>query len=249
MTYRGCIGLFWTLLFLLATLPSSGLAQSTRAGLFGTVRDTGGTPVSMARLSTSGVLSISDSTGRFALADLSPGKVKLVVRRLGFEPLDIAVQLVAGRNDSLNVVLTLLPQDLPGVTTRADAMAEIQLASFYRHRHAGIGHFLDRKEIEAKRVQRLSDILRRIPGMRLTPDRMGGRSTLRSSRSGGGRDCPPDIWIDGVRAPGLNIDDVPLGDVEALEVYGGPAGLPPEMNSRLGNPACGVVVIWTRLPG
>ena len=46
--------------------------------------------------------------------------------------------------------------------------------------------------------------------MRLTPDRMGGRSTLRSSRSGG-RDCPPDIWIDGVRAPGLNIDDVPLG--------------------------------------
>jgi hypothetical protein len=241
--------LLWTPLLLSVALASSGRAQSVRAGLVGTVRDTGGAPVSMARLSTSGVLSVSDSAGRFMLAGLSPGNVKLLVRRLGFEPLDIGLQLVAGRRDSLNVVLMLLPQDLPGVTTRADAMAEIQLASFYRHRHAGIGHFLDRKEIEAKRVQRLSDIMRRIPGMRLTPDRIGGRSTLRSSRSSGGRDCPPDMWIDGVRAPGLNIDDVPLGDVEALEVYGGPAGLPPEMNSRLGNPACGVVVIWTRLPG
>jgi hypothetical protein len=249
MTDRKCIGVLWSPLLFLMAFAFSSHAQSTRAGLFGTVRDTGGTPVSMARLSAFGVLSISDSAGRFSIAGLSPGNVKLLVRRLGFEPQDISLQLVAGRSDSLNVVLTLLPQDLPGVTTRADAIAEIQLASFYRHRHSGIGHFLDRKEIEAKRVQRLSDILRRIPGMRLTPDRIGGRSTLRSSRSGGGRDCPPDMWIDGVRAPGLNIDDVPLGDVEALEVYGGPAGLPPEMNSRLGNPACGVVVIWTRLPG
>jgi hypothetical protein len=250
MTYRKGIGLLWRLLLLSVVASSSSVAQATpRAGLVGTVRDTGGTPVSLARLSTSGILSISDSAGRFSLAGLSPGNAKLLVRRLGFEPVDIAVQLVAGRSDSLNVVLTLLPQDLPGVTTRADAIAEIQLASFYRHRHAGIGHFLDRKEIEERRVQRLSDILRRIPGMRLTPDRMGSRSTLRSGRSAGGRDCPPDMWIDGVRAPGLNIDDVPVGDVEALEVYGGPAGLPPEMNSRLGNPSCGVVVIWTRLPG
>ena len=68
-------------------------------------------------------------------------------------------------------------------------------------------------------------------------------------RSGGGRDCPPDIWVDGVRATGMSVDDVPLTDVEALEMYRGPAGLPPEMNNRFGNPACGALVIWTRLPG
>ena len=248
MPNRNVVGRVWRPLLLTAALASSGFAQSTQAALFGTVRDTGGTPVSLARLSVSNVLTISDSTGRFYLAGLPTGAGKLLVRRLGFEPLDLSLLLFAGRADSLTVVLTFLPQDLPGVTTRADALAQIQLASFYRHRQAGVGHFLDRQEIESRHAQRLSDIMRRIPGMRLTSDR-GGRSSLRSGRSTGGRDCPPDMWIDGVRAPGLGIDDIPVGDVEALEVYGGPAGVPPEMNSRLGNPSCGVVVIWTRLPG
>jgi len=248
MPNRNVVGRVWRPLLLTAALASSGFAQTTQAALFGTVRDTGGTPVSLARLSVSNVLTISDSTGRFYLAGLPTGAGKLLVRRLGFEPLDLSLLLFAGRADSLTVVLTFLPQDLPGVTTRADALAQVQLASFYRHRQAGVGHFLDRQEIESRHAQRLSDIMRRIPGMRLTSDR-GGRSSLRSGRSTGGRDCPPDMWIDGVRAPGLGIDDIPVGDVEALEVYGGPAGVPPEMNSRLGNPSCGVVVIWTRLPG
>jgi len=248
MANRNCVDQLWRPLVLSAVLASSGIAQTTSAALFGTVRDTAGAPVSLARLTLSNVLAISDSTGRFFLAGLPTGQGKLLVRRLGFEPLDLSLSLFAGRADSLTVVLTLLPQDLPGVTTRADALAAVQLASFYRHRQAGVGHFLDRGEIESKHVQRLSDIMRRIPGMRLSSDR-AGRASLRSGRSTGGRDCPPDMWIDGVRAPGLGIDDIPLGDVEAIEIYGGPAGVPPEMNSRLGNPGCGVVVIWTRLPG
>ena len=126
MPNRNVVGRVWRPLLLTAALASSGFAQSTQAALFGTVRDTGGTPVSLARLSVSNVLTISDSTGRFYLAGLPTGAGKLLVRRLGFEPLDLSLLLFAGRADSLTVVLTFLPQDLPGVTTRADALAQIQ---------------------------------------------------------------------------------------------------------------------------
>ena len=46
----------------------------------------------------------------------------------------------------------------------------------------------------------------------------------------------------------MSIDDVGVHDVEAVEVYRGPSGLPPEFNDRFGHPACGSIVIWTRVP-
>lgn len=247
MANRSRIGsLCCPLLLFVAT--ASGFAQAGRATLVGTVRDTSGDGVAHARLSSAGLLTISDTTGRFRLGGLPSGAVTVAVRRLGFEPRDISLDLVGGRTDSLHVVLTFLPLDLPGVTSEADALLRVRLAEFYRHRSSGDGHFFDRKEIEGRHVTRISDLLRRVPGMRLIPDR-SGRMHLRVGRTGAGRDCPPEYWIDGVHAPFLNVDDLPLQDVEALEVYHGPAGLPPEYNTRLGNPACGTIVIWTRVPG
>jgi hypothetical protein len=236
-------------LLLALTAQAAVRAQSPRAAtLIGTVRDTSGAPIAQVRLTSSGLLTISDSAGRFSLGPLPGGATTLLVRRLGFEPLDIGLTLSGGIAQSLNVVLTVLPQDLPGMTTYSQTYAEVRLRDFYRHRQSGIGYFLDRREIESKNAQRISDILRRVPGTRMMPDR-GGRTTMRMARSAGGRDCPPDVWVDGVRASGMQVDDVPLGDVEALELYRGPAGLPPEMNSRFGNPGCGALIIWTRLPG
>jgi hypothetical protein len=42
---------------------------------------------------------------------------------------------------------------------------------------------------------------------------------------------------------------MPPVDVEGVELYAGPAGLPPEFNQLYGTTACGTVAIWTRLPG
>ena len=244
-----CIGsLCRSLLFLLTAATGAFAQNSTRSSIVGTVRDTSGMPVTQTRLTSNGFLTMSDSVGRFTLTGLAPGATIVFVRRLGFEPLDISFDLVSGTTHALNVVLTVLPQDLPGLTTTAQTLADIRLRDFYRHRQSGIGYFLDRQEIERKNAQRISDILRRVPGTRMMQDR-SGRAVMRSGRSGGGRDCPPDVWLDGVRAAGMNVDDVPLGDVEALELYRGPAGLPPEMNNRFGNPGCGALIIWTRLPG
>ena len=208
--------------------------------LSGVVRDSAGAPIAQAQLLMRGVRATSDSLGRYRLARIPAGLATLSVRRVGFAPFDAGLDIAAGAERVFDVSLRPVPGVLPGVTTEADGADRVHLADFYRHRDAGNGVFLNRREIEAKKALRTSDILRRLPGMRFVTDR-SGRQQLRMSRS----NCIPDFWIDGQRAPLLNIDDVPLQDIEALEVYRGESGMPPEFNNR-GNRECGAVVIWTR---
>jgi len=238
----------WRPLLFVAAVAHAGVAQQA-ARVAGTVRDTSGRPIAMVRLTSGTTHALTDSAGRFALANLPLGSTALVVRRLGFKPLDTTLALVSGRSDTIAFVLAMLPQKLPGVTSDMDAILRDRLPEFYRHRSIGGGFYFDRRDIDARQPQYLSDLLRSLPGTRMMTDR-SGRGTMRMTRSsGGGRDCPPDVWLDGVRAEGLNVDDVGIHDVEAVELYRGPAGLPPELNDRLGRPNCGAIVIWTRLPG
>lgn len=233
------------LALLLAAASPDALAQGTSA-LLGTVRDSARAPVVAATILAARVRVVSDSGGRFTLEGLPAGRVTVSVRRLGFEPADLVLDLVAGRRDSLFVTLSALPLALPGVTASADAHLRVHLADFFRHRENGIGRYFDRAQITAMRVGQLSDVMRRLPGVRVNPDR-NGRYAIRMGRST--RNCSPDFWVDNVRAHLLNVDDIPLTDIEALEVYNGLSGLPPEYNNRFGNPACGAIVIWTRVPG
>lgn len=229
---------------MLLALP--GLVQTQpRVSVAGTVRDTSGTPVPLAQINVGTTRTHSDSAGRYTLANLPVGRNTISVRRLGFEPLFADIDLVAGSTASLDLVLASVPMRLPTLTAESEALERVRLADFYRHREIGNGFFFNRRELEDKKAARLSDVLRRLPGVRISSDR-SGRASLRMSRSA---NCPPDFWIDGQRAPFLNVDDLPLRDIEALEVYRGASGVPPEFNNRLGNPACGAVIIWTRLPG
>ena len=93
-------------------------------------------------------------------------------------------------------------------------------------------------------------MLRRISDVAILPAG-NGRLAVRMARTapGAGHDCPVQIFLDGIRAPGLDIDDVPPGDVEGIEVYNGAGTLPPQFNDRRGTPACGTIAIWTRVPG
>lgn len=230
----------------LLAVSLSRLDAQTPATLIGSVRDTAGVAVPLAQLTVAHFRVLSDSAGRFAFVSLPAGSFTIAVRRLGFEPESAQVQLVNGRVDSLHFTLTILPGKLPGIVTDAESDERRRLAEFYRHRDGGNGgYFFNRAEIEAARVYRVSDIMRRVPGVRLIADQ-SGRLHVRMGRS---LNCPPDVWIDGMRAEGMTVDDLSLQDVEALEIYRGPSGLPPEYNNRLGRPGCGSVVIWTRLPG
>lgn len=230
---------------LLLTLAAPVVDAQSRATLTGSVRDTAGAAVSLVQLVAGNARAISDSTGRFTLTGLPSGTTAVTARRLGFAPRTATIELAEGRTDSVHFILVILPAQLPGLAANAEARERIWLADFYRHRETGHGYYFNRRQIDSTHVLRISDLMRRVPGVRLVADR-NGRPQLRMNRS---ETCAPDFWIDGQRAAQLGPDDVPLEDVEAIEVYRGPTGLPPEYNARFGNPGCGTVVIWTRMPG
>lgn len=234
---------------------SSAVAQlpSPWAVLTGTVRDEAGAPIPSVAISTRGVVRTArtDSAGRFRMSGVTAGVGTFDVRRIGFEPAEFTATLKAGDTLNLEISLTTNAAVLDGVTTTAESRVRRQLSAFFTRRESGLGgHFLLRADIEAQHALRLTDALRRVSGVQVLPAGNGRYTVLMARTSPGGpHDCPVQIWLDGIRAPGLDVDDVPPGDVEGIEIYNGAATLPPQFNDRRGTPACGTIAIWTRVPG
>jgi hypothetical protein len=67
--------------------------------------------------------------------------------------------------------------------------------------------------------------------------------------SGSRAGCAPNLWIDGQLALDMEIDDVPAGDVEAIELYENWTSTPVQFSKASNNIPCGTIVLWTRVPG
>jgi hypothetical protein len=241
-------------LMLLVVAPAalqSLSAQIGPAAIRGTIHDAAGVGVAGVRITAvpSGGMGLSDTSGRFIIGGLSAGATHFLVRRIGFSAGEFSADLRAG--DTLDVSLTLALQAvaLAGVQTRA-AADDRWLAKFYAHRASGGGgHFIERADIERANPRQLGDILRSIPGLQLSTNNVG-QSDPRVARSSLGAfgNCPLEYWIDGMRLTDFHIDDLSPREVEAMEVYAGPAALPPDLMSHHGTSGCGTIAIWTRAP-
>jgi hypothetical protein len=71
---------------------------------------------------------------------------------------------------------------------------------------------------------------------------------MTSIRAGPGNMCQPMVWLDGQRAPGVEIDDLRKDDIQAIELYRGASVTPPQFATS-GVTQCGAVVVWTRRKG
>jgi len=235
---------------LLPALAFAASAQSVGA-ISGTIRDSGGTPVrgvEVVLLQRQGVV-YSDSLGVFRFGNVPSGKRALHFRRLGFEPKSVDAEITEGQTLALSVVLDPFATEIEGMTVEELARKRQMLGDFYDRKSRGFGHFITRDEIEKRGPMNLSDMMRTVPGARLVPVQGTSQATLRFNRAQMGRDCPPQYWVDGVKAWNLNIDDIVPQDVEGIEIYPGASTVPPQFNTREGNTICGVIVIWTRVPG
>ena len=220
--------------------------------LVGKVHDAGGMGISLVRVSakTSGHTGLSDSTGHFVIRGLDTGNVAFTVHRIGYEPAEFTVSLDSGETFTLDLTLNQTALELDKVEVDAESRVREALSMFYRHKSASVGGvFFVRADIEKKRPTSLSEMLQTVPGITLQRSRFFGADGVRMARNAVGHDCPVMFFLDGARAPWLNVDDIPPMDVEAMEIYHGAATLPVEYNIDRGTPACGVIAIWTRVPG
>lgn len=254
-------------LVLLATVleaarPAARLhAQQTHVTVAGTVRDAvTNLPVAGARVSAepTGPEAASDSSGSFRLR-LPAGRHFVTAQALGYT----AARHVIDAADGLVVTIILQPDPLalPDVDVASRARRDPRLAGFWERRERGLGTFLTREEIERYRATHIVDVFRQMPGFRVERlDAIGeGHVVTLARHAATARGvCPAMVYLDGseYRMTESGLNEIHADHIEAIEVYSGPARLPPqfarpgrgtnrpgEVNAR---PQCGVIILWTR---
>lgn len=241
------------LLSLAALAPSGVRAQEEGTVLAVSVTSrASGQPVMGAKVQIvgTGIMAVTDASGRLRLAGIPAGLQTVEVRRLGYQTRLSLVTLEPGGSAALSFALDVQPIPVAAITVRAEQKAGfnyLESMGFNRRRRSGIGSFLTRADLVKHEMGYLSDALRSVAGVNLLPMGSGtGGAYAQMGRSGTGRICPIQYFLDGVLVgPGFNIDDVAARDVEGLEVYKGASQIPPEFNRRTAG--CGVIAVWTRV--
>jgi len=227
------------------------LAAQERGTVMGTVTAADETPLVQARISVVGtdLVAVTGVDGRFSVASVPSGIQILDVRMLGYRTILLPVEVEARETLHVQVKLEIEPVLLQAVEVTAEPAVAPQLRGFYERRTRGAGFFFTREEIEQMQPSRFTDLLRRVPGVRLQPVRGPSGSSYQAvtGRVSGSRACPMLYYVDGVPFPvagdiGIN-NLIQPADIAALEVYTGTSRVPLQFHSSTAH--CGVIVIWT----
>lgn len=217
------------------------------ARLTGRVINAAGAPVMNARVDVqgTGAATLSRQDGSFGFTDLPSGTQSLVVRQLGFEPVEIAVELSARAPKQVTVTMSKPAHVLETVAVTAErSKAGLDQVGFNRRQKNGFGYFMTTEDIEKRQATRMTDLFRTVPSLRVVPSGMD--YVVESGRDVQGG-CVKYV-VDGAPYEALFAGDIdrlmPPNDVAAIEVYSG-SSAPAEFQAP-GSSSCTVVVMWSR---
>ncbi len=205
---------------------------------------------------------LTDAEGVFRVLPGPSGEYGLRVERLGYAPVEGARVAVGEEGTTVEIRMAPAALAVDGVVVEVPGrVPSLELAGFYDRRDQGLGLLLDRTAIDAMNLRETGDIVHQVPGLATLPQQSRGsmdstRRFLMFRRAArGSSGCMPAIFMDGNRIreggdwkqamPSLD-ELIPVDEVEALELYDGPASTPAQFSSMGG--ACGVIVIWSRSP-
>ena len=161
------------------------------------------------------------------------------------------------------------PQSLPPVTVNATPTSAAPSTGFDERRNSAHGTYFTATDIERVNPSRVSQLLRRVPALRVAPNGEvfsgRGKASLLSKACanglpiyvdnvllGGGSVDDPSALSDGFFGKGspqnptarTAIDLLNPGTIAGIEVYSGPATVPPNIAGA--NSSCGAILIWTK---
>lgn len=217
------------------------------ARLTGRVINAAGAPVANARVDVTGTgaATLTRADGTFGFTDLPSGTQALVVRQLGFEPVETPVELSGRVPKQVTVRMTKAAQVLAAVPIKAEQSKDgLDQVGWARRKKNGFGYFMGPEDIQQRQATRMTDLFRTVPSLRVVPSGMDYIVESNRDATGG---CVNYV-VDGSPYKSLFAGDVdrlmPPQDVAAIEVYTG-SSTPAEFQTP-GSSSCTTIVMWSK---
>jgi hypothetical protein len=204
-------------------------------------------PVPEAQVSLTGAQAErTNERGEWATENATPGTRMIEVRAVGYFPERRAVNVVEGA-PALRVSLFTMRAMLDTIRVTATRLSP-NMKGFEERRRSGMGRYVDAEFIARRRPNRVSDVLRFVPGLYVYQQSL---NTSLQMRGNFGERCVPAVYVDGHFMRSFTGDDldsfVNPDDIAGIEVYHEPT-VPPQFSMGLAGDACGSIVVWTRPP-
>jgi hypothetical protein len=190
------------------------------------------------------IVAITNDKGEFTMHDLPSGSKVLLARHLGFGAETVPVDLSSREEKHVTMKLAKFVAVMDPILVTARRTAALDKIGFSQRKKSGAGYFIGPDRLEHMHPFSVTDILRMVPGLRVS---YGPYGDIVSSSRGGGRSGCVQYFLDDMpyteATPGDITTFVSGGEVVAVEVYQD-TNTPPQY-MRAGT-SCTTIVLWTR---
>jgi hypothetical protein len=231
-------------------LPRSGASAAGNATVSGKVVLEGNTAGAGTRVELVGtdLVTMTDAQGQFTLSKLPSGTRVLLARHLGYTATTVTVDLTSREPKAVTITLPKFIAMMDPVLVTARLSASLDKVGFAeRRKSSGNGYFLGPDQLREMRPAYLTDILRRLPSIRVTGTAKGDRVvSSRGVNSPLARSCIQ-YFLDEMpwqsASPGDINNFVTGREIVAVELYQ-PGQAPPQYSMAGSN--CVTILLWTR---
>ena len=200
--------------------------------------------VSRVELQGTDVATLTNEKGEFTLTNLPSGTHNILARHLGYVVQAVPVDLNPRAAEHVTVKLPKFVAMMDPVLVTARRNVALDKVGFNQRKKYGFGTFLDPERISRMHAVYVADVLRMVPGLRVSYDEHG-EPVVTSSRDV--LNGCVEYYVDDVPfievTPGDINSFVNGGEVAAVEVYQSGTA-PPQYTRSAGS--CTSIVLWTR---
>lgn len=190
-------------------------------------------------------IALTNEKGEFTMTKLPSGSHVLLARHLGFGAQTVAVDLSPHQPQQVALQLTKFVANIAPVIVNAKRSSSLDKIGFSQRQKTGMGYYLGPEQIQSMHPQYLSDILRQVPGLRVSSTPEG--DVISSSRGASGMGDCVQYFVDDMpwrsATPGDINQFVNGNEVMAAEVYQA-SNTPAQYSTAMGG--CTTIVLWTR---
>lgn len=218
--------------------------------LTGRVVNDRGSPINSAIVNVGGGSRTRSGTdGEWVLENVRLGTRILEVRAIGFFPVRLAVDVVAG-GAPVHVAMGTFEAVLDTLRIKASEIRGADEGGFaQRKRSLGMGKFLSEEDIRRRNPTETSDLLKAVSGVSATTGEIKMRGAFGSAFENASGMCSPAVFLDGHYMSGqIPISPTELdswvrpNQIAGIEIYHDAP--PPQFQVALSG--CGSIVIWTK---